>query len=291
MKKVLITGSTGQVGTQLSKSLSMAGFDVLGLGTRENSQVSNRYCRYFRFDLLNEDVDSLIEQTRPSLLIHLAWETQPSTFWNSSKNMLWLDSSKKLIESFKKWGGERIVAAGTCAEYDWKSQTSLDETSPESPESNYGQSKLSLLNELRAQSTPFLWTRTFFQFGDKETSGRLIPSLIDSLLAGQEFIIQKPNDICDFIYISDVVQIMFSLIATEQVGVFNVATGLGISVQEVGEKIASMLGCQELLKLQDQRESPSIVYANMSKAQKVLGSISYTTLEDAIQNTIKIRTT
>jgi len=289
MKKVLITGSSGQVGTRLTKSLSRAGFDVVGIGTRDISDDANDANGYIKFDLLTEDVDSLIEQTRPGLLIHLAWETQPNAFWASPKNLLWLDSSKMLVESFNKWGGERIVVAGTGAEYDWESQAPFDESGPEFPKSLYGQTKLALLNVLRGQSTPFLWTRTFFQFGDKETPGRLIPSLIDTLQAGQEFSIQKPDDIRDFIYVDDVVQIMTSLIVSEKEGVFNVASGVGITIRELGTKIAAILERQDLLNFQEQSEKPSIVQANMAKLEKTLGSIMHTNLEEAITKTIRER--
>jgi len=291
MKKVLITGSTGQVGTRLTKSLSRAGFDVVGVGTREISGDTNDSNRYIKFDLLTQDLDSLIKQTRPELLIHLAWETQPRTFWASPKNLLWLDSSKKLVESFNKWGGERIVVAGTGAEYDWESQAPFDELGPELPNSLYGQTKLALLNTLRSQSTPFLWTRTFFQFGGKETPGRLIPSLIDTLQAGQEFSIQKPDDIRDLIYVDDAVQIMISLIVADAEGVFNVASGVGITMRELGNKIASILQRQDLLHFQEQGGKPSIVQASMTKLEKFLGSATYTNLAVAINRTIKERAT
>jgi nucleoside-diphosphate-sugar epimerase len=291
MKKVLITGSSGQVGTRLTKNLLRAGFDVVGIGTREILDATDGSNRYIKFDLLTEDVDSLIEQTRPELLIHLAWETEPNTFWASPKNILWLDSSKKLVESFNKWGGERILVAGTGAEYDWESQAPFDELGPELPKSIYGQAKLALLNVLRHQSTPFLWTRTFFQFGDKETPGRVIPSLIDTLQSGQKFSIQKPDDIRDYIYVDDVVQIMTSLIVSEKEGVFNVASGVGITMRELGMKIASNFESPDLLHFQEQSEKPSIVQANMAKLEKTLGPITYTNLDEAINKTIRERAT
>jgi UDP-glucuronate decarboxylase len=289
MTKILITGSTGQVGSRLTKNLLLAGYEVIGLGTSRGPDFTETFHTYIKFDLLSEDVPRLIEQLRPNLLVHLAWETDPRSFWASPKNIEWLDASKELFESFRKWGGERIIVSGTCAEYDWNAKGPFSELSPECPQSVYGQSKLDLLNSLRIQPLPFLWARTFFQFGGQEASGRLIPSLIDALLGGRNFTIQKPNDIRDFIYVHDVVDIMTALIISGENGVFNVGSGLGITVSELANKVASILGRNYLLDFHNQREMPSIVHANMSKLEKTLGSITYTSLENAIIRTIRER--
>jgi nucleoside-diphosphate-sugar epimerase len=81
MKTVMVTGSSGQLGTRLTKNLSEAGFNVIGIGTRQISENVNNFNSYIKFDLLKDDFDSLIKQIRPKILIHLAWETEPKTFW------------------------------------------------------------------------------------------------------------------------------------------------------------------------------------------------------------------
>jgi nucleoside-diphosphate-sugar epimerase len=289
MKKVLITGSSGQIGSRLSSRLSQSGFNVIGLALNKPLQVFRDSTDFIKFDLLVDDIDSLIARIRPELLVHLAWETQPDSFWTSPNNIAWLDVSKQLVKSFNKWGGERIVVAGTCAEYDWESTPPFDELSPELPKSIYGEAKLELLNVLRGQSLPFLWTRTFFQFGGRENTGRVIPSLIDALQAEQEFLIQKPDDIRDYIYVEDVAQIIASLIISEKKGVFNVGSGTGVTMRELGTKIATILKRQDLLLFKEQNEKPSIVQANMTKLEKSLGLFAYTNFDEAIQRTIKER--
>jgi UDP-glucuronate decarboxylase len=289
MKKVLITGVTGQVGIRLGKLLSKAGYEVVGVGTTRAIEENRDSNSFLRFDLLVEDIDAMVMRVRPDLLVHLAWETEPVVFWESRKNLQWLNSSIKLIESFNRWGGERIMVSGTAAEYGWESQAPLIESGCESPTTLYGQSKLALLEHLRTQSTPFLWTRTFFQFGDEERSGKLIPSLIDALHAGEDFLIQRPNDVRDYIYIQDVVQIMFSLIASGEIGVFNVASGSGTTVRDLGSKVASIIGRKDLLQFCEQIEKPSIVQADVSKLKRTLGRFDYTNLDDAIKKTIEVR--
>jgi len=289
MSSILVTGASGLVGSRITKQLSSTGYDVVGIGTKNFPSGLDLTAKYITFDLLTEDIDSLIERVRPKILIHLAWETEPKTFWASPKNFLWLNSSKKLIESFNNWGGEGIMVAGTCAEYDWESRAPFYESAPEIPKSVYGQSKLALLKLLRLQDTPFLWTRTFFQFGGSESIGRLIPTLIDALAAGQTFSIAKPKDIRDFVYVDDVARIMGLLVASKESGVFNIASGAGITVRDLGALIASMLGREDLLNFQDQSEKPSIVRADISKLERSLGPVKQLTLEEAVSRAIAER--
>jgi len=242
-------------------------------------------------DLLEDNIDPIVQEIAPELLIHLAWETSPNTFWDSPNNERWLEASKSLLKSFRMHGGSKIVVSGTCAEYDWQGSKALAETDAELPQSIYGQAKLELLNFLRGQSVPYLWTRTFFQFGDEEPAGRLVSSAIDAISSGDEFLIRKPDDIRDYIYIDDVAKIIASLVVNGAEGVFNIGSGRGITMRELGQEIALALGRAELIKFQNQDENPSIVIANTAKLEKALGGFRGTSLLNAINKTIKVRDT
>jgi hypothetical protein len=79
------------------------------------------------------------------------------------------------------------------------------------------------------------------------------------------------------------------LIVSDKAGVFNVASGVGITMRELGTKIAGIFERPDLLHFQEQSEKPSIVQANMAKLEKTIGRITYTNLDEAINKTIRER--
>ena len=284
-----MTGASGQVGSRLLKYLPSSEFDVFAI-TSNPSRLENLLgSKKILANLLEDDIDSIVKEIRPEMLIHLAWETRPITFWDSPNNEKWLEVSLSLVKSFRDYGGSKVVVSGTCAEYDWRGSEVLAETDAECPNSIYGQTKLQLLNFLRDQSLPFLWTRTFFQFGDDEPVGRLVPSAIDTISSGREYVIRKPDDVLDYIYVNDVAKIIASLIIKGEVGVFNVGSGEGISMRELGGKIASAHGSLELIQFQKQVEKQVVVIANTIKLQQTLPDLTSTSLLDAIKMTIEVR--
>ena len=289
MKKVLITGATGQIGHRLCLSFSQQGFEVVGISRKKPPVGNINTYKHITFDLMTDNIEMFLEYLRPQLLIHLAWETKPNIFWLSSTNYLWTQKSIELIKSFWHWGGEKIFVSGTCAEYDWRVTSELSETSAEFPETPYGKGKLNLLNFLRAENAPFLWTRTFFQFGRSEMSGRLIPSLIDAFWRGDSFQIDRPEDIRDFIYVDDVAEIMSALIFSGVNGIFNVGSGEGIKVRDLALQIASKMDQHKLLKFRQQIEEQSVVKADISKIRDTLRLFSLRSLDEALEITIQER--
>lgn len=288
-RRILLLGCTGEIGSRLTLLLLDSGFEVFGVrGTRKCS-ITNASHSCKQMDLLSESVDIGFGDIKPEILVHTAWVTTPSEFWTSPKNYQWLDASKRFIESFEKSGGKYLVVTGTCAEYTWGGQGDLDESSPELPSSAYGNSKLELLNWLRGRTLPFLWTRTFFQFGGSELTGRLIPSIIDSLLSGEEFVVRNGNDVRDFVFVDDVSRLLGNLIGKRSSGVFNLGTGVGIRIQNLTELLGRMLLREDLVKIEGTDLPSSSIISNPAKLISVTGEFIRTPLEEALSKSINSR--
>lgn len=128
-----------------------------------------------------------------------------------------------------------------------------------------------------------------FQFGLDEPSGRLIPSLVDSLLAGKKFQVQNPNDIRDFIYIKDVTEVLNTLICKGQLGTINIGTGYGTEIRSITNLIANKIGRKDLVIYCASTQPTRTVVSNPGKLLSVISNYSWTSIDKAIAETIEAR--
>lgn len=286
---VFITGCSGAVGSRLTFLLLKYGYKVRGVRGSKPCKIidKNHFCE--ELNLLSLRNSLKLFDFKPDIMVHTAWITTPHVFWESPLNDQWVEASKKLINEFVQSGGKYLIVTSTCAEYSWETTIPISETSKTSPQSRYGKSKLELLAWVRQQEIPFLWTRTFFQFGLDEPNGRLIPSLIDALLAGKEFEVKKSNDIRDFVFIEDVVQVLLKLIYKNQLGVVNIGTGSGIDVRFISKLISDQIGTKDLVIYSESVQLGSSVVSNAEKLLSMVDGYSWARIEESISKTIECR--
>lgn len=289
VRRVYLTGCTGEIGSRVTLILLNLGFEVHGVRGSRNCNINHPLHKCRRLDLLDAAVENGLKEISPEILVHTAWFTKPNEFWESSQNSVWFKASQRLINEFVNLGGRYVVVTGSCAEYSWNTNQALDENAPEDPSSAYGQSKLELLKWLRLQDTPYLWTRTFFQFGMNEPEGRLVPSLIDSLYMEREFVINKGNDIRDFIFVADVARILALLISQNQKGLVNIGSGHGVEVSRISKLIAEMFDRPDLVKIGSGETERSYVVSEPSKLNAIIGKFDWSPLDIALISSIKAR--
>lgn len=289
MQRVFLTGCTGEIGSRLTKNLLQKGYEVFGVRGSRNCTMSHpkHFCE--RFDLLSGKSPISLRNSNAEILVHTAWFTAPIVFWGSEKNHIWVNASKKLVDDFLNQGGKYVVATGSCAEYSWNSDHPLSEDSLEQPATIYGKAKLDLLNWLRQQEVQFLWTRTFFQFGMNESTGRLIPTMIDDFNGGRNFVVRNGADIRDFVFIDDVAEVLSLLLSNNRKGVVNIGTGIATKVSMLSELIALKLDSLDRLRFQSNSDHTSYVVADVRQLEKLIGRFAWTPIEIALEKTIAAR--
>lgn len=254
--RALVTGASGFIGTPVVRALEADGYDVQGASRSGPASLSPNIV-WHRVNLLEpRSVDRLIQETKPDVLVHLAWETTHGEFWNAPVNRRWTAVTLELAREFAAAGGTRFVGLGSCAEYSWDNLSGGDlirESSPCSPQTLYGAAKNACFEALSCffarESVSFAWGRLFQPYGPGDRRPTLIPALTRALLAGEPGLLTPGTQVRDFIYVDDAARAIAALTGTSVSGAFNIATGVGNSVADVAFRIATETGRPDLLRI------------------------------------------
>lgn len=255
MKSVLLTGANGFIGKVTIPLLLEKGYVVHAVTSKTRVSKSKDNLIWHEVDLLDlVKTENLLGEVEPSHLLHLAWYVEHGKFWNAEENLDWLKSSINLVQQFVRYGGKRIVVAGTCFEYDFTENMPLTEYKTAlRPNTLYGVTKYSLYLALEKftsiSNISFAWGRIFLLFGANESPNRLVPSVIRALLRNEKTKTSHGNQIRDFLSVEEVVEAFVALLESDVCGAVNIASGKGIKIREVVEEIAEIIGKPELLRI------------------------------------------
>lgn len=286
--RIFLTGCTGAVGSRLTLILLNYGYEVFGVSGSKPCQIVHPRHSCRKIDLLNAETFDM-QKIQPNLLVHTSWLTTPGLFWESPENKKWLEASKQLIQEFIESGGTFTIVTGSCAEYFWEKEKPLCESSAESPSSVYGKAKLDLLNWIRENGIPFLWSRTFFQFGSDDPEGKLIPKAIKSFEEGNFFVVQNPYDTKDFVHVDDVAIILGILIKIKAHGVVNIGRGEGIEIKDLIDSLGSIFGRKDLIRYESEIGQSNYVVSDPTKLQSYIGAYEWKDLNHALEEQVNAK--
>ena len=275
MRRVLVTGASGFIGRNCLRELARIGFEVHAVAHRRLLDV-RRGENWHKADLLDPiAVHAVMRSVQPTHLLHCAWAVPPGEFWSSPDNRAWAAASVGLVTQFLQEGGRRVVAAGTCAEYQWNGSRCVEGLTVLRPATLYGVCKDQCRQDIAALSVAhnasFAWGRIFFVFGPHEQPERLIPSAIRSLIAGEKFVCRSGAQLRDYLYVEDVAAALVALVEHDCQGEFNVASGIDTSLRSVLERIAALVGRPDLIEFLDTTaESPNVT-ADATRLKQATG--------------------
>jgi nucleoside-diphosphate-sugar epimerase len=237
-------------------------------------------------------VARLTSEVKASHLLHLAWYVEHGKFWDAPENELWLEASKTLFEQFAAAGGRRIVAAGTCAEYDWKLGASrfVEGSSSIAPLSRYGSAKNSLhqhLAELADRSgITYAWGRIFYVFGPGENADRFVPTAIKAILRNETPVCNSPGDVRDLTYVEDVAAAFAQILASDVAGAINISSGNGLRLDMLIKQIIGQSASNSLSEnFRSSATGTTLIGAN-DRLIKEVGFTGWTEFDTALMRTI-----
>jgi nucleoside-diphosphate-sugar epimerase len=278
MKSVLVTGATGFIGRHSLSSLLAAGYEVHAV-TIDGPRPEPPGIHWHAIDLLDaRQTDELLAPLKPSHLLHFAWYAAPGKYWTAPDNVLWEQASLALLQSFSRHGGQRVVMAGTCAEYDWNYGFCSEQYTPLAPRTLYGTCKHALQLTLQAyaaqQQLSAAWGRIFFLYGPHEHPSRLVSSVIRALLQDEPALCSHGNQVRDFLHVQDVAAAFVALLDCQVTGSVNIASGQAVQLKTIIYSIADQLNRIEqvhLGALPVPADEPPFIVADARRLQTEVG--------------------
>lgn len=298
-RRILVTGGNGFIGKYCCQSLLDQNISVLSLGLGSAPIVdrgSSATFQHYDIDLSDEiKVRSLLEKSRPTHVLHLAWFVDHGNFWESIRNVDSMAMTVRLFEEFERFGGKRFLGVGTCAEYDWSLEGPFSENSPVRPSTFYGKVKVEtceLLSFLaNRKNLSFAWGRLFYLFGPGEPNGKLIPSILNADRYGRSISLNaKDPTLKDFIYVKDVAGALCACLLSDVNGPINIGTGSGYTVEEIVDLTCRSLGRRlsvEWASTKSKLCCKGPLVANNSKLVDEIGFTPAFTTEKAVVDYLK----
>lgn len=281
IKKVLVTGSNGTIGTALCESLIESGYQVYGV-----DRVRNRWSK--KVDACTVIADLCDERslkelpTDVDLVIHLAANARvylsvldPNL---AKENLL---QNFHILEYVRSLPSRRIIFASSREVYGPQdvAQVSEDRAAIHGAESPYTASKTAGEAFVAAYGASYDVESVIVRFsnvyGRYDESERVVPLFIRKCLNGEPMTIFGAEKTYDFTYIDDAVRGVVAIaerFAQVKGEVFNLATGRGTSIGQVAKYLQEVMSVELPIDIKENRRGELMRYVgDISKARELLG--------------------
>jgi UDP-glucose 4-epimerase len=298
VKKILITGGAGYIGSFMVRELKSKGFDPVILDNL--SQGHKEAVKDYRIEIIDlvtekEKLDRFLASEKFDGVIHLASFiqmgesfTDPAKYYKN--NVL---GFMNLLDSMRKTGTDKIIISSSAGVYGNPVKLPIEEDDPKKPLNPYGETKYIMERMLEdydaAYGVKFMGIRYFNAAGaaldgtigeDHPGESHLIPNIIKKALKGEEIEIfgndyKTPDgtNIRDYIHVLDLVEAHSIAIQKLLDGVesdfYNAGIGKGFSNKEVLDMVRTVTGLDLKIKYSARRAGDAdALYASIDKIKK-----------------------
>jgi len=296
--KILVTGSSGTIGTGLCEELLKRNYQVTGFDLKPNKWLPTVNERTIIGDLRDpSSLDALSGNW--DAVVHLAANAR---VYNLVLNPLLARDNLEMVVNVLEFMRQRkipkIVFASSREVYGNSRRIKCSENAPvcvDNCESPYAASKLggeALIHAYHhCYGIDYIILRFSNVYGKYDDSDRLIPQLIKLAKANKELPIYGKRKRLGFTYIDDAVNgIIETLERFEDAenDVFNIASGEAVSILHVASLIKKYMRTHNKVALADTRTGEVVRFvADITKAKRKLGYKPKTGIELGIQKSVQ----
>jgi dTDP-glucose 4,6-dehydratase len=297
MKKLIVTGGLGFIGSNLIELLLKKNFYVINLDKVTYSsnfynikefKKSKRY-KFLKYDIKDKKLKNIIFKYKPDGIFNLAAEThvdrsidKPESFIQSN-----IVGVFNLLECFKEYSKKyksRLIHVSTDEVYGDILKGRSAENYPYQPRSPYAASKAAsdhlVSSYIRTYKIPAMVTNCSNNYGPKQHPEKLIPKLIYNILNNKSLpIYGNGKNSREWIYVKDHCEALLKVFTKGKVGEFyNIGSNKNLDNLEISKKLINIsndiikLGKNVKISFVKDRPGHDIRYAlNSNKIKNELG--------------------
>ncbi len=208
-----------------------------------------------------------------------------------------VDGTRILLDAARAHPVERFILISSSEVYGTAESDPMDEEHPLNPRSPYAATKAGAdrlaYSYWVTYDLPVTVVRPFNNYGPRQHPEKVVPRFITQALLDEPLTIHGNGDASrDWLFVDDDAEAIEAIIAApldDVAGeVFNIATGVDISVSDIADAVLGLLGKPDELK-QHVDERPGQVHRHIGstkKAERVLGWHARTTFEQGLERTV-----
>ncbi|MCI8769743.1 MAG: SDR family NAD(P)-dependent oxidoreductase [Lachnospiraceae bacterium] len=285
MKKVLVTGADGFIGSHLTEELVKKGYNVKAFA------LYNSFNTWGWLDTLSKDIMDNIEvftgDVRDPNGVRTAMKGMDEVFHLAALIAIpfsyhspdsYVDTNIKgtlnVLQAARDFDTQRVLVTSTSEVYGTAQYVPIDEKHPYQGQSPYSATKIGAdrLAEsfYRSFNLPVSIVRPFNTYGPRQSARAVIPTIISQLLAGKEEIkLGSLTPTRDFNYVKDTAAGFIAISESDQtIGQeINIATQQEISIGDLAKEIISQIKPEARIVCDEQRLRPE-----KSEVNRLLGS-------------------
>jgi nucleoside-diphosphate-sugar epimerase len=303
MKRILVTGGAGAIGSHLVSNLVAQGHKVTVL---DDLSSGHKELVPEATDFINGSIteDGILEaafEGRPDVVFHLAalFANQQSV----DRPQLDLEvnglGTLKVLEKCEQFNIQRFIYTSSSCVYGHQDKNLHEEDRLQDLDTPYAATKL--LGEQYAK----IWSqkkefsvkivRIFNSYGPNEFPGKyrnVIPNFIEKALRGESLtILGEGTETRDFTYVSDVVEglLLASITKEDDFGIYNIGSGVGTKILDLADQINKISGNQAPITFAPRRNWDHILHrvSDISLAKEKLNFSPVVSISDGLQKTFE----
>ncbi len=323
-KQILVTGGLGYIGSHTVVALVEAGYTPVIIDNLVNSNrgvlkrlesICNQELPFYEFDILDtEQLKSTLEKHSIQAVIHFAAfkavgesVQMPLKYYENN-----VGGIISLLKAMDNQGVNHLVFSSSCTVYGEPDELPVTEETPMKPATSpYGATKQMGEQILEDGKPRVIALRYFNPIGAHESAqigemplgipNNLIPYVTQTAIGkrdqltvnGDDYPTKDGTNIRDYIHVMDLAEAHVAAIKRQEKDakdfeVFNIGTGQGNSVLEVLKTFEEVNKLKLNYKMGPRRDGDVMqVYADVSKANKILGWKYQRTLQDSLRSAWK----